>query len=449
MNAPRRQRVAVVGTGISGMLAARMLAPFHDLTVYEAEDRLGGHTHTVDVERGGRTWAIDTGFIVFNHRTYPHFTALLDMLGVESQESSMSFAVSCERTGVEYNGTSLDTLFAQRRNLFRPSFHGMIRDILRFNRRAPELLAHPDERLTLGEYLDAGRYGRAFVEHYLLPMGAAIWSATDATIRAFPAKAFVRFFHNHGMLSVDDRPTWRVVRGGSRTYVDALVAPFRDRVRLATPVAGVRRDEDGVDVRLPDGSVERHDAIVLACHADQSLRLLEDPSDAEREVLAAFPYQENEAVLHVDDRVLPRTRKAWAAWNVHLAERRRARVAVTYDMNILQGLDAPETFCVTLNDSSRIAPGKVLRTLTWHHPVFDEAGLAAQRRHGEVSGVRGTHYAGAYWGWGFHEDGVNSALAVARAFGIEGFPPRAVGRTEGPRDAASAREAALVAEPAR
>lgn len=424
----RRQRVAIVGTGISGMLTARMLAPFHDLTIYEAGATIGGHTNTVDVEWAGRSYAIDTGFIVFNHRTYPHFTELLEHLDVPAQDSAMSFSVSCARTGVEYNGTSLNTLFAQRRNLFRPSFHGMIRDILRFNREAQALLAAGDDggNLSLGEYLDAGGYGRAFVEHYIVPMGGAIWSAGDEAVRRFPARAFLRFFDNHGMLSVDDRPMWRVVQGGSREYVKALVRPFEDRIRLQTPVWSVRRDEAGVALGLADGSTERHDAVVLACHSDQALRMLADPSRAEREILSAIPYQPNEAVLHVDDSVLPRTKRAWAAWNVHLSEQARAHVAVTYDMNILQGLDAPVTFNVTLNDDGRIDPSKVLQRISYHHPVFDRAGFAAQKRFGEISGVRGTYYCGAWWGWGFHEDGVNSALAVARQFGIEGIPPRRV-----------------------
>jgi predicted NAD/FAD-binding protein len=408
-------RVAVVGAGIAGNVAAWHLhRAGHDIAVYEAGEHVGGHTHTHDIELGGRAYAVDTGFIVFNDRTYPSFVALLDALGVGSQPSSMSFSVRCERTGLEYNGSTLNGLFAQRRNLLRSTFLRMIAEILRFNREAPQILLEQSS-FTLGDYLEEHRYSSAFIKHYLVPMGAAIWSTDPGRMLDFPAKFFVRFFHNHGMLSVNDRPQWRVVQGGSREYVRQLTAPFTDRIRLRTPVRGVRRLPGGVELQLDHARV-RYEALFLACHSDQALALLRDPSPAEREVLGAIAYQENEAVLHTDTRLLPRARRAWAAWNYHVPASPRPRVAVTYNMNILQGLDAPETLCVTLNHGERIDPSKVLKRLVYHHPLYTPAAVAAQARQPELNSGRRTYYCGAYWRFGFHEDGVVSALNALEHF---------------------------------
>jgi len=405
-------RIAIVGSGISGMVVASRLHRDHEITVFEAGSHIGGHTHTHDIEWAGRHYAIDTGFIVFNDWTYPRFMTLLDELGVGYQDSHMSFSLRDERTGLEYNGTSINSLFAQRRNVFRPSFLRMIADILRFNRECKALLARHDNRLTLGEYLDANRYSRAFREQYIVPMGMSIWSATESAILSFPARFFVEFFDKHGFLNVDDRPVWQAVRGGSREYARRLTAPFVDRIRLDTPVLGVRRSARGVTVRSSAGA-EQFDHVFFACHSDQALRLLEDPSDAEQAILGAFPYQENEAVLHTDESILPRRPLARAAWNYHLLKVRanhlRDRVALTYDMNVLQSLDAPVKFLVTLNRGADIDPAKVLKRLTYHHPVYLPAGVSAQGRRAEISGVNRTCYCGAYWRYGFHEDGVVSA----------------------------------------
>jgi predicted NAD/FAD-binding protein len=364
---------------------------------------------------------VDTGFIVFNHRTYPNFTRLLERLGVASRETEMSFSVRCERTGLEYNGTSIDTLFAQRRNLLRPAFWGMLRDIMRFNREATALLEAPDDSITMGELLRDGGYGREFIDHYIVPMGGAVWSAPTDAMLAFPASMFIRFFHNHGFLKVNDRPVWRTVCGGSREYVRKLVEPLADRLRLRSPVTRVRRTETAVEIDSL-GRRERFDAVVMACHSDQSLRMLADPTDAEQQILGAIPYQANEAVLHTDESLMPRTPKAWAAWNAHLTRSPADRVAVTYDMNILQGLDSREHFLVTLNRGDDIDPSRVLRRINYHHPVFTTDGLAAQRRHDEISGCeQRTFYAGAYWRYGFHEDGVVSALRVAEQVGVAGL----------------------------
>lgn len=412
-------RIAIVGTGIAGNVAAWRLAREHDITVYEADDRIGGHTNTVEVELGGRALAVDTGFIVYNEVTYPNFIALLDELGVASQQSDMSFSVSDRGGDLEYNGASLNTLFAQRRNLLRPAFYRMLMDILRFNREAPALLGLPDHGLTLGAYLREGNYSREFIESYIIPMGAAIWSACPEMMERTPAHFFVRFFNNHGLLTVNERPTWRVIRGGSNRYVERLVAGHRERIRLNSPVQWIRRYPGHVEVKALNAPVETFDAVFLACHSDQALGLLADATAAEREVLGAIAYQRNEAVLHTDTSVMPRRRRAWAAWNVHLPERpdqHDGRVTLTYNMNILQSLQAPVEFLVTLNDTASIDPRCVIRSFEYDHPVFTGAAVAAQGRHREIDGARRTYYCGAYWRYGFHEDGVVSALEALQHF---------------------------------
>lgn len=407
-------KIAIIGTGISGMTAAWLLHREHEITVFEANDYIGGHTHTIDVEIAGGSYAVDTGFIVFNDWTYPNFIDLLDTLGVASQPTTMSFSVRCERTALEYNGHSLNSLFAQRRNLLRPSFYRMLRDIMRFNREAPALLMEDDDGVTLDDYLHRNGYGREFTEHYIIPMAAAIWSAEPNIMGSIPIRYFVRFFKNHGLLSVNHRPQWRVVQGGSRRYVERLVAPFRERIRLSAPIAWVQRHPNHVQVKPIGGEVERFDQVIIATHSDQALTLLADPSEREQAILGAIRYQENEVVLHTDTNLLPRRRRAWAAWNYHIPVETQERVPVTYNMNILQRLSAPETFCVTLNHTAAVDPDKILCRMTYHHPVFTPMAVAAQRRVNEISGVNRTWYCGAYWGYGFHEDGVNSALTVHR-----------------------------------
>ena len=405
--------IAIIGTGISGLTVARHLHRAHDITMFEANDYIGGHTNTVEVEYSGHRYAVDTGFIVFNDWTYPNFIGLLEQLGVASQPTLMSFSVRCERTGLEYNGQDLNTLFAQRFNLFRPSFHRMLRDILRFNREAPTLM-DGDHTISLNGYLREQGYSREFIEHYVIPMAAAIWSAEPELMGEMPARFFVQFFKNHGLLSIGNRPQWRVIKGGSRNYVGPLVEPFRDRIQMNRPVEWIRRLPTHVQIKPKHGAVEHFDEVVIATHSDQALRLLADPTTREREILDAIPYQENEAVLHTDTRLLPRRKLAWAAWNYHLPMQPQTRVAVTYNMNILQNLDAPVTFCLTLNRSETIDPARILYRTTYHHPVLTDAGVRAQARRDEISGVNRTWYCGAYWSYGFHEDGVNSGLAVAR-----------------------------------
>ncbi len=403
-------KIAIIGTGIAGNVAAFHLCKEHDITVFEANDHVGGHSHTHNIEWNGRHYAVDTGFIVFNYKTYPHFTHLLKELNVAVQPSSMSFSVKCERTGLEYNGNTLNSMFAQRRNLFKPSFYRMIKDILRFNREAPALLETNDASSSLGEFLQRNRYGREFIEQYLVPMGAAIWSADPKQMYEFPAGFFIRFFHNHGLLSVNQRPQWYVISGGSREYVRKLTAPFADRIRTRAPVELITRRATHVNIKVRGAEVEKFDQVFIATHSDQALHMLGDASTAERDILGAIPYQRNEAVLHTDANILPKRRLAWAAWNYHLLRNEQERVPVTYNMNILQGLSATDQFCVTLNNSAAINPDKILKRISYDHPVFTPQGLAAQKRQYEINGVNRTYFCGAYWRYGFHEDGVISAL---------------------------------------
>lgn len=403
-------KIAIVGSGVSGLVAARSLAGEHEITVFEAGSRIGGHVHTWDVDTDdGASIAVDSGFIVYNERNYPNFSRILGELGVATQPTAMSFGVRCDRTGLEYNGTTLDRLFVQRANLLRPSFWRMIREILRFNREAPAAIRNGAAGVTLGELLDTGRYSDKFREQYLLPMGSALWSVPRARVLEMPALFFVRFFENHGMLTVNDRPQWRVVSGGSARYVEALIAPFRGRIATNSPVRRVERFMDRVEL---DGVA--FDRVVLACHSDQALAMLADATSAEREVLGALPYQLNDAVLHTDVSVLPRARRAWGAWNYRISTDADTPATVTYDMNILQSLSARETYCVTLNDAGRIDPARVIGAVRYHHPMCTLAGAAAQERRGEISGANRTHFCGAYWGNGFHEAGATSGLAVAQ-----------------------------------
>lgn len=404
-------KIAIIGSGIAGNTIAYHLHKAHDITVFESGSHIGGHTHTHDIELGGKQYAVDTGFIVFNDRTYHNFIALLDELGVEWQPSHMSFSVHCEKTGFEYNGTTLNSLFAQRRNFLRPSFYRMISEIMRFNKTAPELLEDGPE-IRLGDYLAQQQYSQNFIDYYIIPMGSAIWSTEARQMLEFPARFFVRFFHHHGMLTVNNRPQWRVIKGGSARYVEALTASFSDRIRLNTPVEQVRRLKRSVRVKPCNGPEETFDWVVFACHSDQALAMLSDPSAAEKDILGAIPYQENTVFLHTDPIMMPKRKLAWAAWNYHVTAEPAERVAVTYNMNILQGLDTPEPVLVTLNHTRNINPARVIKRLTYHHPVYTTEGAKAQARHAEISGANRTAYCGAYWRNGFHEDGVVSALAA-------------------------------------
>jgi predicted NAD/FAD-binding protein len=409
-------KIAIIGTGIAGNVVAHLLASEHDLTVFEQNDYVGGHTNTVRVNAADGPHEIDTGFIVFNEERYPSFVKLLAKLGVASQPSSMSFSVHSEVDGLEYSNRSL---FAQRRNALRPGFWRLLADIVRFNKSSQKLLLDADDTVLLGRYLEDNRYSQAFIEHFLYPMGAAIWSADPRQMREFPARFFAQFFTNHRFLDILGQPEWRVVRGGSKTYVDKLTASFRDRIRVSSPITSVRRAKDHVLVTPRGGEPERFDEVIIAAHGDEALAMLADPTPKEREILGAFRFQENVAVLHTDTRLMPRRRAAWACWNSHVPRHETGRVALTYDMNLLQGIKSREEYLVTLNREADIDPKKVLRTIRYHHPVFSTAAVISQSRHRVISGENRTHYCGAYWGFGFHEDGVASGLTVARHFGKE------------------------------
>lgn len=410
-------KIAVVGSGIAGLGSAWLLSREHEVTVFEANDYVGGHTHTHDIELAERSYRVDSGFIVCNPDHYPHFFRMLGELGVETQPTTMSFALRNERSGLEYNATDLNRMFVQRRNLLSPRFWSMVRGILKFYREAPALLDLPDGGPDLGDYLAMNGYSDAFRDDHLIPMASALWSSPSAQILKFPAKYLVAFMANHQMMVTSDRHPWRVVRGGSNSYVQAMLAQRKFVVRTSTPVRSVRRDAEGVNVDIA-GATERYDQIVFACHSDQALALLGDASVAEREILGAIGFQHNETVLHTDIRLLPKRRKAWAAWNALVLDDARDACTVTYDMSQLQGIQAPENFCVTLNCSERIDPARILKRMSYAHPVYTRASVAAQTRRAEISGQRRTWYAGAYWGWGFHEDGMRSAVDVATALGV-------------------------------
>ncbi|HBN88342.1 MAG: FAD-dependent oxidoreductase [Alteromonadaceae bacterium] len=415
-------RIAVVGGGISGMMSWYLLQQKHDVTLFEANDYLGGHTATVQVNVAGQDYAIDTGFIVFNDWTYPIFNRFLSELGVAFQPTEMSFSVKNSAQNLEYNGNTLTSLFAQRRNLLRPSFWLMLRDIVRFNRLGKQLLASNDADLdlALGDFLAKHGFGAAIRDNYLLPMGAAIWSAGLADMPAFPLRFFLRFFNNHGLLNISNRPQWSVISGGSKRYVDALVTKLgSDKLKLNQRIRAISRDDKGVILSFDDGRTEHFDKLVMACHSDQALALLgESATLQEQQILGSIAYQQNDVVLHTDTRLLPKRKRAWAAWNYNLDANVSDKATLTYNMNLLQGISAPVTFCVTLNNTTAIAKDKILGVYRYAHPVFNHCTLAAQQRRHSINGENNTYFCGAYWYNGFHEDGARSATDVATMLGV-------------------------------
>ena len=409
-------RIAIIGTGISGMTAAYLLSEDHEVVVFEANDYIGGHTNTADVSLNGQQYAVDTGFIVFNEKTYPNFVKLMKRLGVGWQNSVMSFSVQCDKTGLEFSPSNFNSLFIQRRNLLRPSFYRMLWDVMRFKRDSEDLLKSDDYSITLSDYLVDKGYSRSFIEHFIIPMGEAVWSADPLKFNEFPALYFAQFFKNHGFLNIKDQPQWLTVKGRSRTYIKPITKSYADQIRLSCPVTSVRRHQDWVEITPENQPTEKFDQVVIAAHSDQALGMLDDPSDAEQKILGAIPYQENEAVLHCDESLLPSKKAAWASWNYHIPKEDTGRVAVTYDMNILQSIGAPEEFCVSLNLAKAIDPDKIHRKYEYHHPAYNPESLTARQSHAQISGVNRTHFAGAYWGYGFHEDGVRSSVEVCKHF---------------------------------
>ena len=413
-------KIAIIGTGISGLTTAYLLNKKHDVTVFEKNDYIGGHTHTHDINLKDKNYAVDSGFICYNENTYPNFIKLLKILGVESQKTTMGFSVKSEKMNLEYAGNSINSLFSQKKNIFSISFLLMIKDILSFNKNAIKDLITISPKLTLGEYLRKNNYSKGFIYNYIVPMGAAIWSTKASSMLDMSALFFIRFFDNHGLLQIKNRPTWWVIKDGSKEYVKKLVSSFEEKIRLTSPVFSITRKNKKIEINLRNDKdyIETFDAVVIATHSDQALKLLSDKTSLEIEILNALPYQKNEALLHTDYTVLPKNKLAWASWNYNLDQDSEEPVALTYNMNILQSLDAPETFCVTLNSNGLINPSKVIKKLKYDHPLFTVEGIAAQKRKHEISGVNNTYFCGAYWRNGFHEDGVISALDVAEQFGI-------------------------------
>ena len=412
-------KFAIIGSGISGLTAAYLLNRNHDITVYESNDYVGGHTHTHEIVLNGKKWAVDTGFIVYNERTYPNFIKLLDQLKVERQLTSMGFSVKSSQKDLEYAGNSINTLFAQRSNILRPSFIRMLRSILRFNSEAEHHLDNLEEFVTLGDYLSLYNYPEEFINDFIIPMGAAIWSTKPVNMMKMPAIFFIQFFRNHGLLAVKNRSNWWVIKGGSKCYVEKMTISFNDKIRIATPVKKVKRNERSIEVIYGKTAQESEtfDAVIFATHSDQALSLLEKPSVQEVKILEALQYQKNEALLHLDESILPKRKLAWASWNYLLDQNPEEPVALTYNMNILQSLNSDHTFCVTLNNHDAIDPSKVIKKIIYHHPLYTVDAIKAQNRKHEISGQKNTYYCGAYWYNGFHEDGVVSALDVCEHFG--------------------------------
>lgn len=417
-------RIAVVGAGISGMAAAWLLSRRHEVYLFEREPRLGGHTHTHKIEDNRGPIAVDTGFIVHNDRTYPNLVRLFRRLGIARQPSDMSFGVSCERTGFEYSSRGPSGLFAQRRNLVAPRHYAFLSEILRFNREARKLLLDPGRaEVKLGDYLHSNNYSQRFTDYYLYPMASAVWSTALEEMRDFPAFTLLRFFENHGFLGVDTHHQWYSITGGSSQYIAPLTAPYRDRITLGADLAGITRASHSATLHFSRRPPEHFDEVVLACHGNQALGLLRDATTVEREVLRNFTTSRNNAMLHTDTRLLPRRPAARASWNYHLGAPQRSGMRdaakVTYHMNRLQALASDRDYCVTLNGGSAVDPEKVLQRMTYFHPLYTLDAVRAQQRWSEVSGVNHTHFCGAYWMYGFHEDGLNSAIRVAKTLGVD------------------------------
>jgi len=412
------KNIAIIGSGVSGLTAAYLLSKKHKVTVFEKEPIIGGHTATVDIEKSGKKYAIDTGFIVFNDRTYPNYLALLDEINIGKQATEMSFSVHNCKTGLEYNGHTLNTLFAQKRNIFKPHFWKLIKEIIRFNKMCKQIYQNNvyTPGLTLGQFLTDNHFNTFFAEHYILPMGAAIWSSSLTQMEEFEFRFFVQFFQNHGLLNIKNRPQWYVVPNGSRSYLAPLCEPFKDKIEVNANIKNITRNKGKVQINFNDSQAREFDEVVIACHSDQALALLQDPSKQEQAILSRMPYSKNSVILHTDTRLLPNRKAAWASWNYQLSDDRDKPASVTYNMNILQGIQSEHTFCVTLNQKQSIDPEAILREFTYYHPIFSTESIDAKNQRYQICGKNHTHFAGAYWHNGFHEDGVRSAVEVAQRF---------------------------------
>ena len=413
-------KIAIIGSGISGNTLAYYLNPHHQIALFESNDRIGGHSHTHHIDVFNQKVSVDTGFIVFNKKTYPNFLKLLHELRVPYENSAMSFSVKDSQKDFEYNGTSLNALFAQRKNFINPKFYKMIREILRFN-KSSIILLRSDEEISLGDYLKREGYSDFFKKYYILPMGSAIWSSNIKTMMQFPAKFFIQFFNNHGMLNINDRPQWLTISGGSINYVDKMIKPFRKKIKLNQNIKYVERKKDHIAIHHKD-RVEKFDWVFFACHSDEALKLIKSPSFHEKNILKAIPYTDNEVILHYDDHFMPKRKLAWAAWNYHIDDNANSPASLTYNMNILQNLKTEVPLLVTLNPLQKINKKKIIKTLSYAHPQYSLRSIEAQSKYHLISGVNRTSFAGAYWGNGFHEDGVKSALDAIQQFNaVHGF----------------------------
>ena len=411
-------KIAIIGSGISGLTSAYLLNRNHDITVFEANDYIGGHTHTHNIKIKDKEYAVDTGFIVYNERTYPNFIKLLDTLGVERQLSTMGFSVKSASEDYEYAGESLNSLFAKRSNIFRLGFLRMLYEMYRFGKKSDSTGLGLDVSITLGTYLRSENYSNEFINYFIIPMGAAIWSTPANKVLDMPAYFFIKFFYNHGMLEIINRPKWWVIKDGSSAYIKKIIKGFESKINLSSPIRTVSRLDNGIEIETANSKKPlMFDAVVFATHSDQALGMLKDPTEKEKDILSSIPYQKNEVLLHTDSSVLPKRKLAWASWNYQLDSNPESPVVLTYNMNILQSLDCDETFCVTLNDHQSVDKSKVLKKIIYHHPLFTVKGIEAQKRKLEISGVNNTYYCGAYWHNGFHEDGVASAIEVCKHFG--------------------------------
>jgi len=412
-------KIAIIGSGISGLTAAYLLNKKHEITIFESNDYIGGHTHTHSVDIGANKVSVDSGFIVYNENTYPNFIKILQKLKVESQKTQMGFSVKSIRNNLEYSGNSLGSMFSQRSNIFKPSFLIMLKNILRFNKQAEKQIDKINPSMSLGDFLAHYKYSPYFINNYILPIGAAIWSTKVSSMLDIPALFFIRFFNNHSLLQIKNRAQWYVIRGGSNQYIEKMIDAFRNKIRLSNPVKKVIRNNEKVEIVFgaSEHSKETFDSVIFANHSNQALELLDNPSKSEKEILSSIKYQKNDVLLHSDESILPQNKSAWSSWNFFLDNDSNKPVALTYNMNILQNLICDETLCVSLNSEDHIDKSKIIKKIVYHHPLFTVDSLKAQSRKEEINGKNNSYFCGAYWGNGFHEDGVVSALDVCKNFG--------------------------------
>ena len=410
-------KIAIIGSGISGLTSAYILSKKHEVYLFEKNDYIGGHTHTHEIKENINNINVDSGFIVYNENTYPNFIKLLDILNIERQHTKMGFSVKSNSQDFEYAGNSINSIFSQRKNIFKPSFLKMVYDILKFNYQSKRDIKKISTNITLKQYLDSSSYSKEFIDKYIIPMGAAIWSTSPELMLQVPAVFFIRFFKNHGLLDITNRPQWWVIKNGSNQYVKEIIKPFKENIKLNTKISSIKRKNNGVEVSYGDNK-EFFDSVIIATHSDQALSLIDDLTDKESDILSKIKYQKNTALLHTDTSILPNRKIAWSSWNYLINHDQEKIVTLTYNMNILQTLKSNKTYCVTINDSTNIDKSKILKEIKYSHPLFTIDSVDAQKRKDEICGKNDTYFCGAYWGYGFHEDGVNSALDVCKKFGL-------------------------------